>query len=388
MLDEIFQQIYEISLLNLYIYTDCALLFAICPHKRLCFSVLGSGIDENVHRVKYDELLSIGRNTPSQKEQGYPLWEEQLLKNALKIGHTYIDNLYEPYYCVLITIKNNNLFVTFRGTCNLNESLLDIEILLKSHILQKQPILARLEKIIENIYKELNTIITEAKTRGMCKSIIFSGHSLGAILCTLFVMKCARENHICLYDLESNEKSYFMFLLGMPSIGNQLFVDEVDTLLENNYINICNNGDIMMKASSHFIPNLNNVVKYETTHFCNFPYLCTKTVSVNLGDNTLTEIIGNEILVTILKIPGIIPAFISHSILKYVENIYLFTQNESIDKIELKNKILTVKFNNIFEKIHKILNIENTYKPIVFKGGNNKSKKKIKKTRKSKKMSL
>ena len=173
----------------------------------------------------------------------------------------------------------------------------------------------------------------------------------------------------------------------MPSIGDQSFVDKVDSLLNNNYINICNNGDIMMKASSHFIPNLNNVVKYETTHLCNIPYLCTKTVNVNLGDNKLTELIGNGILPIFSKLPGFIPASISHSILKYVENIYLFTQNKSIDKTELKNKILTIKFNEIFENIHKILNIENKYIPIVFKGGNTKSKnknKKIKKTRKSK----
>jgi hypothetical protein len=193
-------------------------------------------------------------------------------------------------------------------------------------------------------------------------------------------MRCVEENHPCLYDLDSSKKSYFMFLLGMPSIGDQSFVDKVDSLLNNN-------GDIMMKTSSSFIPNLNNVVKYETTHLCNIPYLCTKTVNVNLGDNKLTELLGNGILPIFGKLPGLIPSLISHSILKYVENIYLFTQNKSIDKIELKNKILPIKFNEIFENIHKIFNIENKYIPIVFKGGNNKSKnknKKIKKTRKSK----
>jgi hypothetical protein len=41
MSNEIFKEIYEISLLNLYIYTDCALLFVACPTKWLSYSIVG-----------------------------------------------------------------------------------------------------------------------------------------------------------------------------------------------------------------------------------------------------------------------------------------------------------------------------------------------------------
>lgn len=147
MSNEIFKEIYEISLLNLYIYTDCALLFVACPTKWSSYSIVGSGIDPTIHLLKHDELLSIQRITPSQEKLGYPLWKEQLKTNVNKINHIYLNTFYGSLYCVLVTIKNNNLFITFRGTCNLDECLLDIEILLKSHMSKKEPILSKFKKL-------------------------------------------------------------------------------------------------------------------------------------------------------------------------------------------------------------------------------------------------
>ena len=384
MLDEIFQQIYEIALLNLYIYTDCALLLAMCPHKCLGHSAIGSGIDEQIHLVKYEDLISPARMNDEQRKKDYPLWEEQLKKNVAKADHDYLASWHKPV-SILLTRKNNNLFVTFRGTCNIDEAGLDMLIFYKSHLSGQVSILPELITLINTIYEDLNTMITSIKITEGYNNIIFSGHSLGAILCVLFVMKLVRDNHICLYDLESNQyNKYFMCLFGMPSIGNQQFIDEVEHLIGNNYINICNNGDFMMKASTAFIPNLNNVIKYETTHFCNIPYICKKKVEVNLGDNKLTEFKIDGVFDTISKLWGILPALISHSIIKYVENIYLFLQNKSTDKLKLKDISLSSKFNDIFKNMNTILNLSTPYKPIDFKGGNNKSQKKINKKRKSK----
>ena len=384
MLDEIFQQIYELSLLNLYIYTDCALLLLMCPHKLLGTSVFGTCIDPEIHLIKYEDFISYSRMNDEQRKLGYPLWEEQLRKNVEKIGHVYLASWYKPV-SILLTAKNNNLFVTFRGTCNFDEGNLDMKIILKSHLSEQVLIIPELIKLIDTIYNELNTVITSTKITQGYNNIIFSGHSLGAMLCVLFVMKLVKANHICLLDNQTNQyNKYFMCLFGMPSIGNQDFVDQVDYFMGNNYINICNNGDLIIKTSGVFIPQLNNVIKYETTHFCNIPYVFKKKVEVNLGDNKLT-VIKDDGALNILKLRGAIPAFISHSIIKYVENIYLFLQNKSTDKIKLIDTSLSDKFNDIFKNMHIIFNVLNPYKLIVFNGGRNKSQKKVKKNKKSKK---
>lgn len=385
MSEDIFKQIYEISLLNLYIYTDCGLLFLMCPNESVAFSIFGTGIDENIHLVKYGDLLSRDRISSHQKLAGYPLWIKQLQKNVRKLGHEYIHSLHIPV-SILLTMKNETLFVTFRGTCNSDELETDFEILYKSHLKAKEPIIKKLNDIINEIYDDLVTFITETKITKGCNKIIFSGHSLGAILCTLFVMRCEKEDSTSLYDLLKSEKSYFMILLGMPSIGDKTFVEDVDTKINNNYINICNNGDFMMKSSSKFIPNLNNVIKYETDHFCNIPYICKKTVSIKLGDNSLINFNTSGLIDFLIRGPSFIPAMISHSILKYVENIFLFLHNDSKNtKIQLTNLSLNTKFQNIFQNMHNIFNLQKSYIPIVFNGGNkSKNKKNIKKYKKSK----
>lgn len=104
MLNVIFQQIYEISLLNLYIYTDCGVLFRICPHEKLqCYS-LGTKIDKKIHLIDFNDMLSSDRITDEQKESGFPLWQKQLEENVKKIGHIYLDSLYKPF-CILFTKK-------------------------------------------------------------------------------------------------------------------------------------------------------------------------------------------------------------------------------------------------------------------------------------------
>jgi hypothetical protein len=387
MSDAIFQQIYEISLLNLYIYIDCALLMMMCPHQIVGFSSLGLRIDENIHRIKHEDLLSMDRVmidklNIEQKSEHNLAWQDQLHQNVQKIDHTYITTFSDPAI-IMITRKNNNLFVTFRGTCNLHESLLDIEIFVKSHLTGLEPKVNNLTLWIDRFYEQLSNNIMTIKHIYQCDNIIFSGHSLGAILCTIFVMRLVKEKHKCLHDIKTKEfGKYFMCLLGMPSIRDEQFAIEVDRLIGKNYINICNNGDFMMKASSSFISNLNNVIQYETTQFCNIPF-CIKSVHVNLGDNKLTQFYDNGLEIFI-KAFGLIPSLISHSIIKYVENIYLFTKNTSKDKLKLIDKSLTDKFNDIFKNMHKILKVEKQYKSISFKGGRNKSQKKIKKTRKSK----
>jgi hypothetical protein len=384
MSNEIFQEIYEISLLNLYIYTDCAMLMTISP-PWLSYSFLGTGINEKIHLINYNDFLSPERTTLDEIEKGYPLWETQLKKNVEKIGHIYIDSLYKPV-SILLTKKNNNLFVTFRGTCNYEEAKLDVEIFIKNHLLGAQTILDKLNTLIEEIYNDLNTMITLNFFQEGCDNIIFSGHSLGAIICILFVLKLISQNAVCIFDHETKlYNKYFMCLLGMPSIGNQLFVDRVEKLIGNNYINICNNGDFMIKASSTLIPNLNNVIQYHTTQLFNCP-LCEKIVHINLGDNNITNFYNSKWdIIKLFKIHKVPSSIISHSILKYVENIYFYLQNKSTDKLKLNNKGLSGKFNNIFEKLNTILKVSKPYTHIVFNGGHNKSQKKIKRTRKSKK---
>lgn len=380
MSNEIFQEIYEISLLNLYIYTDCAILMT-CPGFLKC-KALGTGIDEKIHQITYAEFMSPERITSDEQKKGYPLWQEQIANSVKKIDHKLVIAFYETAN-IMITIKNRNLFVTFRGTCNLDESLLDIEILLKSHISGVKPKVDNLTLFINSIFEQVTNAIKAAKHMEQCDNIIFSGHSLGAIICAIFVMRIVKHHHECIYNSKTGQFSkYFMCLLGMPSIRDDKFANEVDALIGDNYINICNNGDLMMKASSALIPHLNNVIQYETS--------CEKTVHVNLGDNKLTNLYNSylELFMSsfkFFKFPEfMMSSMISHSILKYVENIYLFTQNTSTDKLKLTETRLTAKFKNIFKNMHKILEVKKPYTLIAFKGGHNKSQKKINKTRKSK----
>ena len=389
MLDNIFNEIYKISLLNLYVYTDCGIICYLCPHKKFQSYFLGTRIDKKIHLIEYDDMFSPIRFNLQQQACDYADWKKQVKSNVEKIGHTYLDSIYEPF-CVLFTYANNNLYVTFRGTCNLKETSLDVQIFIKSHILGREPILDKLKHIVDTMYPFLSERICKYKSDYHLNNVIFSGHSLGSTICCLFVKKCMTPGYKleCLYDLESNKKKYFMCLFGNPSIGDPKFPEEVDTLLENNYINICNNDDIIVKFSSYFIPNLNNVIQYETINSSYIPIIgkfWSQSININLGNNILTYY--NHPILRPKIVSDAFFSIFSHSIIKYVDIIHLFLSNYRTNKILIQNSDLSIKFNNIFQIFSEILSLPR-YDDIVFnvKGGNNKSINKQKKFKKSKRL--
>jgi hypothetical protein len=348
MINDIFHEIYILSLLNLYIYTDCT-LFSLLPSKKLFqHSLFGTEFNETIHRVNYNDMFDPSARTIEQKEMGYPIWIDRITHNLNKIDHIYLDCILDPYY-VLFSSKGDNLYVTFRGTGNLKETSLDIRIFLNSYI-AGQLSLDEIKDIITDMYSSIKKKIKHLRKSHHLSHVIFSGHSLGALLACVYLVRAIQNGEAYLNG--KHGKNYFLVLFGMPSFGDAEFKQFAELKLGSSYINVCNNNDLIMTGSGMFVSHLNNVIKleYESFHGTAIQAILSDNSILQNASGKLTFKLLNDVATGPLPLLTNTGSFISHMIPKYVETIYYFLQNISTNTI-----ILDMTEQDRFTKIFKIL---------------------------------
>jgi hypothetical protein len=341
MLNDIFEHIYNLSLLNLYSYTDC---------RTFKYIVKPSDFNDTIHKINYDDIYSDAARTDDEKHKGYPLWKQRLTNSLHKIDHVFLDCILSPYY-VIFSSKDNNLFVTFRGTGNFNEAFLDVKLLIKSYIMRELTF-SKIDEIISDMYEDIKKIIikylhpNKRNRRRALQNVIFTGHSLGALLACVYLVKALANKEHYLFNMHKKKK-YFLVLFGMPCFGDEKFRDFAELHLGGSYINIYNNNDVVMRGSGMFNYHLNNVIKFQSVS-------TPQETNVILGDNRLLESDSFHILLSFLSGPivtlvDLIVSIAPHMMTKYAEAVYYFLQNKSDNKI--------IEFPNIVHNFTQIFNM-------------------------------
>lgn len=336
--------IFELSLLNLYAYTDCQFLSIVTPTGFGRKTALSALLHMDIHLITPDEFSNFKMGL--QKELTQESFK-RIEDNFSKIDHT-LEHVFYKQINVMISSKNNNLYVTFRGTGNIKEAYYDMKDIFSkdnSNVLFEGSdikIYPGFHQILDdNTYDELNIEINKLWNTSRFNKVIFSGHSLGAALSAIFIARAIHNEELYLtINMENYKKNYFLYLFGSPCIGNLQFVDYMRLNLGYNYINIVNNNDYVVSFMSNWY-HLDNTIHFEK----NWSFYMLSQLDRDIDMVLNKKISPSSMLGKIQPL-----ALIEHGIWDYNTNIYNYIVSTNPNPptfYQTSNSVYKQIFNNI-----------------------------------------